>query len=851
MPKTLLQKLLNKLGDPFGSKTFRDFDNGVERLKAKLKETITTKTLDEVNSELTKFRRREYLQDTIKSVDELKASFDQEKSLLTDTLTNKLKELDFLSQEAFSNDAQKFTGLETEINELNLKLFNLDEKTKELQVLKTEVSSKNEILINQLTALTDRLSETNNNILDTRKEAQDLKDLIEQNKLDTIARISRIGGGSMNRQILVEGVDVLNRYTDINLKGSITAANDNTNKRVDITFAGGGGTPASPNTSVQFNDSGAFGGDSALLWDKNNNFLKLVSARGASSIRFEGTSGESWGSLNPTGFNLNDDSEVAWLYLNPNTNSYLNLISPNGSGNGPNFSIRAAAGGTLDGNGGFIELVAGSAQSGNSAGGYVSLSAGNSFGSFDAGYISLNGGSAVETGIGGAIGLSAGNGGNTSGDGGSIFITAGSAQGGNSAGGNAVLSAGAAVGNIAGGQVNINSGPNNDSGFNGAFLFMSGSSDVATATVTLSGGHNDHDGDFTEGTVLIIGGSDDSDHFQKAVNIQDSGGAVNIGTHNSRGDGEAGGAITIQAGKGGDTSGNPGQVNITSGAGGDNSSLDGGDITIQANTGGGTGGKGGDVSLNGGNARGGDNDGGDVTNAGGDAHGNGNGGNMLFRGGNSFNQAASLIEVEGGGQDTYSLGLTGYIILKGGDGQNGGGSSGGDIILRPGLKDTSGTNGKVRIFDPTSVKQAILSTTLLTADQTFSFPDQTGLLMVPKTDRSTAQTAAKALTAYTVGAADGSFLVSANVNVTTSTAFSFGLTCTYTDETNASRVLSLSFSNLAGTFLQTITNVLGAGAYEGIPLHIRAKAATTITIASVGTFTTVTYNLEEMITQIA
>lgn len=116
--------------------------------------------------------------------------------------------------------------------------------------------------------------------------------------------------------------------------------------------------------------------------------------------------------------------------------------------------------------------------------------------------------------------------------------------------------------------------------------------------------------------------------------------------------------------------------------------------------------------------------------------------------------------------------------------------------------------------------------------------------------RFPAQTAAKALATLTVPGADNTYMVSANVNVTTSTAFSFNVTCTYTDETNTSRTLNLSFSNLAGTFLQTITNVLGAGAYEGIPLLIRAKAGTTIIIASTGTFTTVTYNIEERIIQL-
>lgn len=121
---------------------------------------------------------------------------------------------------------------------------------------------------------------------------------------------------------------------------------------------------------------------------------------------------------------------------------------------------------------------------------------------------------------------------------------------------------------------------------------------------------------------------------------------------------------------------------------------------------------------------------------------------------------------------------------------------------------------------------------------------------VQSTNRSTAQTGAKTLTAFTVGGSDASFLVSANVNVTTSTAFSFSVTCSYKDETNTTRVLTLTFSNLAATFLTTITNVLGAGPYEGVPLHIRAKAGSTITIASSGTFTTVTYNIEQFIQQL-
>lgn len=117
------------------------------------------------------------------------------------------------------------------------------------------------------------------------------------------------------------------------------------------------------------------------------------------------------------------------------------------------------------------------------------------------------------------------------------------------------------------------------------------------------------------------------------------------------------------------------------------------------------------------------------------------------------------------------------------------------------------------------------------------------------TGRATAQTAANASVAtYTVGGADGSFYISANVNVTAFSVGTFNTTCTYTDETNASRTVTFNFSSITGTLGIAIA---AAGAFEGIPLHIRCKASTAITIKTSGTFTSLTYNVEGSITQIA
>ena len=126
-----------------------------------------------------------------------------------------------------------------------------------------------------------------------------------------------------------------------------------------------------------------------------------------------------------------------------------------------------------------------------------------------------------------------------------------------------------------------------------------------------------------------------------------------------------------------------------------------------------------------------------------------------------------------------------------------------------------------------------------------------GLPAIYSSARLTGQTAAASLTAFTVGAADGSFNVSANVLVTTSTTHNFTVTCSYTDEGNTSRTLTFAFFNLAGSLLPNIINTGGAVPYQSPELHIRCKASTTITIASTGTFTSVTYNIEGCIKQIA
>lgn len=128
-----------------------------------------------------------------------------------------------------------------------------------------------------------------------------------------------------------------------------------------------------------------------------------------------------------------------------------------------------------------------------------------------------------------------------------------------------------------------------------------------------------------------------------------------------------------------------------------------------------------------------------------------------------------------------------------------------------------------------------------------------GVPIVVAYGRSVAQVAAiPSLTTFTVGSADGTFEISANVLVTLATTHNFTVTCSYTDEGGTARVQTMPFVFVAGTAITAVMlNISGPVPYSGIVLHIRAKAGTTITVATVGVFTTVVYNAESVIRQLA
>ena len=126
------------------------------------------------------------------------------------------------------------------------------------------------------------------------------------------------------------------------------------------------------------------------------------------------------------------------------------------------------------------------------------------------------------------------------------------------------------------------------------------------------------------------------------------------------------------------------------------------------------------------------------------------------------------------------------------------------------------------------------------------------MFIMSQTGRAVGQTAANAnVHSFTLSAADGSYQICANVLVTTSSAEAFTVIVAYTDEGNTARTATMTFQLVNGTIGTNIAFANGAVPYMGHPLNIRCKASTAITVATTGTFTGCTYNVETIFKKVA
>lgn len=119
----------------------------------------------------------------------------------------------------------------------------------------------------------------------------------------------------------------------------------------------------------------------------------------------------------------------------------------------------------------------------------------------------------------------------------------------------------------------------------------------------------------------------------------------------------------------------------------------------------------------------------------------------------------------------------------------------------------------------------------------------------------TAQSAAATIASYANPAADGTFEVAANVNVSAATSLSAPIQVSYTDVNNVAQTVTLPVQDAAGTggtYLANGLMVAAAAKDFFTPVtQIRVKASTTITLKTgTGTYTGVTYSASATIKQV-
>lgn len=109
-------------------------------------------------------------------------------------------------------------------------------------------------------------------------------------------------------------------------------------------------------------------------------------------------------------------------------------------------------------------------------------------------------------------------------------------------------------------------------------------------------------------------------------------------------------------------------------------------------------------------------------------------------------------------------------------------------------------------------------------------------VIVVASGRIVGATGAVTIVTYKVGAADASFEISANLQLTLAGTLSFNVVVTYTDEIGTANTVGLTFSPTGAgpTLFATFSSSSGLGAYEGVPLHFRCQANSTITVKTLG-----------------
>lgn len=251
MSRTKLQRLLNRM-DGTNQKTveaIRSFDDSVKNLRTTLEKEITVSTLEEVNTKINTLRKRLNLQPLLDGIAKLDENFKESVTSLLNDIEAKTVEFG-----SFRKNSEKANQVAFQLESLKGELNNfIQANSTQLTSFETglkDILKQIKNLASQK-AVIDTFEKINQDISDIdKKQEEKIKALQEGLKKLHADMLSAVAsrGGSMNRQMYINGVDPLKKWTDINLKAgsnvTITYSDNNATRQVDVTItsSGGGGS---------------------------------------------------------------------------------------------------------------------------------------------------------------------------------------------------------------------------------------------------------------------------------------------------------------------------------------------------------------------------------------------------------------------------------------------------------------------------------------------------------------------------------------------------------------------------------------------------------------------------------
>jgi len=241
---------------------------------SKVKEDSSIQFLDAINTKLDKFKETFKLAPIIEAIEKIQSDFKQSQESVASEFQRSFEQSQLTRTELESlikntkDDLEGMTAKEmkallVKIDSLDSLLSFQDSNSKNqgqtLKSIITDFETKIGKLTSDFKASSDS-SLLKNTDSDNRFKASDssikrLEEELKKLRKDIFARLSNLGGGNANRNIAVGGnTSVLSRYTDINIKAgsnvTITYANNDVTKYLDLTFASTGGSVGGVTRSI-------------------------------------------------------------------------------------------------------------------------------------------------------------------------------------------------------------------------------------------------------------------------------------------------------------------------------------------------------------------------------------------------------------------------------------------------------------------------------------------------------------------------------------------------------------------------------------------------------------------------